>query len=51
MIISLDAEKAIPALLHAKRVRVIRETSPMEKNSKSNGQQTCNEHQAKYKET
>jgi len=50
MIISLDADKAISIPLHAKSMRVRRETSPIEKHSRSNGQQAGNEHQAKYKE-
>jgi len=50
MIISLDADKAIPIPLHAKSMRVIRETSPIEKHSRSHGQKAGNEHQAKYEE-
>ena len=49
MIISLDSDKAIPILLHAKSMRGIRETSPIKKHSRSHGQQAGNEHQANIK--
>ena len=54
MIISLDAEKAcknIPTPLHVKSMRAIKDTSPMQKHNRSNGQQASTQHQPKWKET
>jgi len=51
---SLDAERAcknIPTPLHVKSMRVIRDTSPMQKHNRSNGKQAGTKHQPKWKET
>jgi hypothetical protein len=53
MIISLDPEKAFdknPTPLHNKSLGKIRNPRPIPKHNKSNLQQTCCEHQSKWRE-
>jgi hypothetical protein len=55
MIISLDAEKAFDKIQHPLMIKVLersgRNSRPIPKHNKSNIQQTCSQHQNKWRET